>query len=68
VLLGRNYQIDDIELDAHELRAIPHREVEPLRVPAGVYVILENQIILVRGHLRYLPATWYTAKRFIDYP
>ena len=44
VLLG---EVDDVELDACALGHVAHAEEEPLVVALGVYVVLQDQVVLV---------------------
>lgn len=45
------HQIQHVELHSHTLCGIANSKKVPLRVPVGVYVILQNQIVLCLGDL-----------------
>jgi hypothetical protein len=51
------YEVDDVEFDRASLIAVTHREVEPLRVPTRIYIVLHYQVVLVLSHLDMIGCT-----------
>lgn len=56
-------QIDDIEFDRFVFRWVGDPEVKPLRIALGIYVILEQQVILQFTYLYRFIATLYAHSR-----
>jgi len=43
-------QVDDIKPYWQRSASVAHSEEEPLSVPVSIYVVLENQVVLVIGN------------------
>lgn len=46
-------QVQDVKLNFHRFIGVGDLEEKPLRVAIRVDIVLEEQVVLVLGHLRY---------------
>ena len=62
------YQIHNIKSICSIFISVEDGKVKPLSVATSIDIVLEDKIILVFASLYNFFSTWYTVKRFIDYP